>query len=121
MLFRSTPTTEKIPATAAVLCRILIWNYVNELKDRTRSTYPVTVVSPVCGKFATTAVVVINTPSPFVVVLQIVTSGGVVITCDPFELVVVKTTRDERVEVGGVVIVLVSLLEDVAGTITSDR
>ena len=41
-------------------------------------------------------------------------------TCDPTELVVVKTTRDDRVEVGFVVSVL--QLEDVAGmTITSDR
>jgi len=70
------------------------------------------------GGFATTAVAVNIVPLPSIEVLQTVTSGGVVITCDPFELVVVKTTRDERVEVGGVVIVLVSLLEDVAGTIT---
>lgn len=90
------------------------------MKDGTRSTYPVTDVRSACGAFATTAVVVDNVPSPFVVVVQIVTSRGVVITCDPIELVVVKTTAVDRVEVGCVVIV--SQLEDVAGTtITSDR
>ena len=52
--------------------------------------------------------------------LQIVTSGGVVTICDPTELVVVKTTGLDKVEVGCAVIV--SHFEDVAGmTVTRDR
>lgn len=90
------------------------------MKDRTRSTYPVTGVRSACGAFATTDVVENKVPSLPVEVLHIVISGGVVMTCNPFELVVVKTTRDDRVEAGFVVIVL--QLEDVAvTTITSDR
>ena len=89
------------------------------MKDGTRSTYPVTGVRSVSGAFATTTVE-IKVPLPPIEVLHIVISGGVVMTCDPTELVVVKTTRDDRVEVGFVVSVL--QLEDVAGmTITSDR
>jgi hypothetical protein len=87
-----------------------------------RSTYPVSDVRSLaaCEGFATTAVVVNNIPSPSVEVLQIVTSGGVVTTCDPIELVVVKTTGVDRVEVGCVVIV--SDVEDVAGTtVTRDK
>ena len=90
------------------------------MKEETRLTYPVSDVRSACGGFATTAVAVNNTPLPFVEVLQRVTSGGVVITCDPNALVVVKTTAFDRVEVGCVVIV--SHLEDVAETtITRDR
>jgi hypothetical protein len=88
---------------------------------RTRSTYPVSDARSACGGFATTAVAVTNIPLPSVEVLQIVTSRGVVITSDPIELVVVKTTGFDRVEVGRVVNVLVSV-GDVAGTtITRDR
>jgi hypothetical protein len=51
-----------------------------------------------------------------------VTIGGVVTTCDPTELVVVKATGVDRVEVGCVVLVMVSHDEDVAGTtVTRDR
>ena len=90
------------------------------MEDGTRLTYPVSDVRSACGGFATTAVAVINTPLPSVEVLQRVTSGGVVKTCDPIELVVVKTTGFGRVEVGCVVIV--SQLEDVTGTtVTRDR
>ena len=87
-----------------------------------RSTYPVSDDRSACGGtgFATTAVAVNNVPSPSVEVLQIVTSGGVVTTCDPTELVVVKTTGVDRVKVGCVVIV--SHVENVAGTtVTRDR
>jgi len=70
-----------------------------------------------CG-FATTAVAVTNNPLPSVEVLQIVTSGGVVINCDPFELVVVKTTGIDRVKAGFVVIVLISLLDVSETTVT---
>ena len=90
------------------------------MKGGTRLTYPVPDVRSACWGFATTAVAVNNTPLPSVEVLQRVTSGGVVITCDPIELVVVKTTAFDRVEVGCVVIV--SQLEDVVEmTITRDR
>ena len=90
------------------------------MKDGTRSTYPVSDDRSACGGFATTAVAVNNVPSPFVEVLQIVTSGGVVTICDPTELVVVKTTGLDKVEVGCAVIV--SHFEDVAGmTVTRDR
>lgn len=90
------------------------------MEDATRSTYPVSDFRSACGEFATTAVAVNNSPLPPVEVLQRVTSGGVVITCNPSELVVVKTTGVDRVDVGCVVIV--SHLEDVAGTtVTRDR
>jgi hypothetical protein len=90
------------------------------LKDGTRSTYPVTGVRSASGAFAKTVAVVNKDPSPAVEVLHIVISGGVVVTRDPIELVVVKTTPDDRVEAGFVVIVL--QLEDFAETtITSDR
>jgi hypothetical protein len=90
------------------------------LKKGTRSTYPVSDVRSACGGFATTAVAVTNTPLPSVVVLQRVTRGGVVITCDPIELVVVKTTASDRVEVA--FSVTVSHFEDVVETtITRNR
>ena len=47
------------------------------------------------------------------------TYGGVVRTFDPIELVVVKTTGVDRVEVGCVV--TVSQLEDAGTTITNNR
>ena len=90
------------------------------MKDGTRSTYPVSDVRSACGGFATTAVAVNNIPLPSVEVLQRVTSGGVVRTCDPSELVVVKTTAVDRVEVA--FSVTVSHCEDVVETtITRDR
>lgn len=90
------------------------------MKIGTRSTYPVSDDRSACGGFATTAVAVNNTPLPSVVVLQRVTSGGVVITSDPTELVVVKTIASDSVEVAFSVIV--SHFEDVVETtITRDR
>ena len=90
------------------------------MKNGTRSTYPVSDVRSASGGFATTAVAVNNTPLPSVVVLQRVTSGGVVITSDPTELVVVKTIASDSVEVAFSVIV--SHFEDVVETtITRDR
>ena len=83
-------------------------------------TYPDAGDRSVCGGFATTAVAVTIVPLLFVEVLHIVTSPGVVMMCDPFELVIVETTGFDRVAVGCVVIVLVSP-GDVAGTtVTSD-
>jgi len=51
---------------------------------------------------------VTNDPSLSVEVLQRVTSGGVVMSLDPFESVIVKTNGFDRVDAGRVVIVLVS-------------
>jgi hypothetical protein len=72
-----------------------------------RPTYPDADDETFSG-FATIAVAVDIVPLLFVEVLQIVTSAGVVTTCEPFELVIVESTGFERVVVGCVVTVLVT-------------
>jgi len=89
-IVKTTPTAEKIPATAPGLCRI-------PDSDATSS----------CWAFATIDVAVTNDPLLSVQVLKIVTSGGVTIVVDPFESVVVEAKGFERVDAGCVVIVLV--------------
>jgi hypothetical protein len=90
-LAKTTPTTEKIPATAPGLCRI-----------------PDSDITWSCWAFATIDVDVTNDPLLSVEVLQRVTSGGVVMNFEPFESVVVKPKGFDRVDAGCVVIVLVS-------------
>ena len=60
-----------------------------------------------CWGLTTTDVAVTNDPLLSVKVLEIVISGGVIVTFDPYESVIVETTTFDRVNVGCVVMVFI--------------